>query len=214
MKRFSLLLLAAALAAMGCDSSSKKTDTNSASGNGGSDKKGSEAAADNETGRYALYKMLPVAHIWAADVKPVRLESAVLGGSDGHDGKASFWRATFGTAARQKAETFTWSGIDSPDTPKGVNHGPEDSYNPANRSAQGFDLAFLKIDTDEAFKVAQEHGGKQLLAKNPRQEVMYLLDWDSRDSSLNWHVIYGSSPSSAKLSVIVNASDGNFVHKE
>jgi len=109
MKRFSLLLLAAALAVMGCDSSSKKTDTNSASGNGGSDKKGSEAAADNETGRYALYKMLPVAHIWAADVKPVRLESSVLGGSDGHDGKASFWRCMFGSAARQKAEALVKS---------------------------------------------------------------------------------------------------------
>jgi len=213
MKILSVLFLAAALAVMGCDSSSQKTDTNSAS-NGSSEKKSSETAVQNETGRYALYKMLPVAHIWAADVKPVRLESAVMGGSDGHEGKASFWRATFGTAARQKAETFTWSGIDTPDTPKGVNHGPEDSYNPANRSAQGFDLAFLKVDTDEAFKVAQEHGGKQLLAKNPKQEVMYLLDWDPRVNSLNWHVIYGASPSSAKLSVVVNASDGNFVHKE
>lgn len=214
MKKLSLLFFAAALIVMGCNSSSPKTDTNSASTSGSPEKKDSEAAVQNETGRYALYKMLPVAHIWAADVKPVRLESAVMGGSDGHDGKASFWRATFGTAARQKAETFTWSGIDTPDTPKGVNHGPEDSYNPANRSTQGFDLAFLKIDTDEAFKVAQEHGGKQLLAKNPKQEVMYLLDFDPRVNSLNWHVIYGASPSSAKLSVVVNASDGNFVHKE
>ena len=199
---------------MGCDSSPKKTTTNSASDANATQPKNGEAGGQNETGRYALYKMLPAAHIWAPDIKPVRLESVLTGSSDGHDGKASFWRCTFGSATQQKSETFTWSGIDSPDTPKGVNHGPEDSYNPANRSTQGFDLAFLKIDTDEAFKVAQEHGGKQLLAKNPKQEVVYLLDWDPRVGALNWHVIYGNSPSSAKLSVVVNASDGNFVHKE
>src|SRR5438270_7373480 len=212
MKTVSLLFLAAALAVLGCDSSPKKTETNSASGS--TEKKSSEAAVDSETGRFALYKMLPVAHIWAADVKPVRLESTVMGGSDGQDGKAAFWRCIFGSAARQKAETFTWSGVSTPDNPKGVNHGAEDSYNPANRSAQGFDLAFLKTDSDEAFKVAQEHGGKQLLAKNPKQEIIYLLDWDPRLNQLNWHVIYGGSEGSAKLSVVVNASDGKFVHKE
>src|SRR5436305_7925804 len=130
MKNVSLLLLAATLAVLGCDSSPKKTDANSASTS--TDKKNSEAV-ENETGRFALYKMLPVAHIWAGDEKPVRLESAVLAGSDGHDGKASFWRCMFGSAARQKAETFTWSGFSTPDTPRGISHGAEDSYNPANR---------------------------------------------------------------------------------
>src|SRR5947209_3197185 len=130
MKTVSLLFLAAALAVLGCDSSPKKTEINSASGS--TEKKSSEAV-DSETGRFALYKMLPVAHIWAADVKPVRLESTVMGGSDGQDGKAAFWRCIFGSAARQKAETFTWSGVSTPDNPKGVNHGAEHSYNPANR---------------------------------------------------------------------------------
>ena len=204
-----LLCLLAALILSGCDSTPKKTE------GGTSSSTSNEKPADQtETGRFGLQKMLPVARIWAGDAKPVRLESVVFSGQNGHDGKASFWRATFGSAGRQKAETFTWSGSSSPDNPKGVNHGPEDSYNPGNRSAQGFDLAYLKIDSDKAFEIAQEHGGKQLLSKNPKQEVMYLLDWDPRLDQLNWHVIYGTGEAGAKLSVTVNASDGKFVHKE
>jgi hypothetical protein len=201
-----LTFFAAAVLLAGCDSSPKKTETPSAAKQ--------TATNDSETGRFGLQHMLPAARLWNADAKPVRVESVTLGGSDGHDGKSPFWRGTFGSAARQKAITFTWSGVASPDTPKGVNHGPEDSYNPANRSEQGYDLAYLKTDSDQAFEVAQKHGGKELLDKNPKQQVIYLLDWDSRTDTLNWHVIYGDSESSAKLTVIVNASEGRFVHKE
>jgi hypothetical protein len=196
------LFLTAALFVTGCDdNSSKKTET-----------KPSEPAVELETGRFALQKMLPSARLWAADAKPVRVESVNLTGSNGHDGKANFWRATFGSAARQKQETFTWSGVSNADTQRGVNHGPEDTYNPNNRSAQGFDLAFLKTDSDKAFEIAQEHGGKQLLARNPKQEVVYLLDWDSRVNELNWHVGYGGGES--RLSVTVDGTEGRFVHKE
>ena len=207
MTRVGIFLLAAALLTLGCDSSPKKSGNGSAANN-------QKPVISTETGRFALQKMLPPARMWAADSRPVRLESSVLGGTDGHDGKAGFWRCMFGSAARQKAETFTWSGMDTPDNPRGINHGPEDSYNPANRSAQGFDLPFLKVDSAQAFEVAQQHGGKQLLAKNPKQEVIYLLDWDPSVNELNWHVIYGSSESNAKLTVIVNASEGKFVRKE
>ncbi len=209
MKKATLLTcFVAAILLAGCDSTPKKSETGPAADSN------KAAAVESETGRFGLQHMLPAARLWAADAKPVRLESVNLGGNDGHDGKSSFWRGTFGSAGRQKAETFTWSGISNPDTPKGVNHGPEDSYNPSNRSEQGYDLAFLKVDSDEAFDVAQKHGGKELLAKNSKQEVIYLLDWDARTQALNWHVIYGSSESSSKLTVIVDASDGKFVHKE
>ena len=117
------------------------------------------------------------------DALPVRLESTNLKGSDGHDGKANFWRAQFASAGRQKAEPFTWSGVATDDTPKGVNHGVEDTYNPANRSARPFDLNFLKVDTDKAFEVAQEHGGKKVLEKDPKTNVGYLLDFDGSRAS-------------------------------
>jgi hypothetical protein len=117
------------------------------------------AASQSETGRFALQRMLVPARGWSADALPVRLESTNLKGSNGHDGKANFWRALFASAGRQKSEPFTWSGVATEDTPKGVNHGVEDTYNPANRLARPFDLNFLKVDTDKAFEVAQNKCG-------------------------------------------------------
>jgi hypothetical protein len=95
-----------------------------------------------------------------------------------------------------------------------VNHGAEDNYNPANRTARPFDLNYLKKDTDKAFEVAQAHGGKQVLEKDPKVSVGYLLDWDTQSSVLRWHVIYGGSESTGKLTVLVDASSGSFIRKE
>src|SRR5947209_19615565 len=85
--------------------------------------------------------------------------------------------------------------METEDTQKGVDHGVEDTYNPANRLARPFDLNFLKVDTDKAFEVAQEHGGKKVLEKDPKTNVGYLLDFDGMSSQLRWHVIYGGSES-------------------
>src|SRR5436305_2134223 len=173
MKNASLLLLFTAIFFLGCDSEPPKKQP---SPSGGSSQ---TSASQLETGRFALQKMLPAARLWAADGQPVRMHSQSAKDSSGQDGKSGFWQTTFVSPSRQKSEAFSWSGMSGPDaSPKGVDHGREDSYNPANRSIQPFDLSFLKIDSDKAFAVAQQHGGKQLLAKTPALEVMYVLDWD------------------------------------
>jgi hypothetical protein len=142
------------------------------------------------------------------------LESTNLKGSNGQDGKATFWRALFASPGRQKSEPFTWSGVATEDTHKGVDHGVEDTYNPANRASRPFDLNFLKVDTEKAFEVAQKHGGKQILDKDPKVNVAYMLDWDMQANQLRWHVIYGGSESAGKLTVLVDASSGEFLRKE
>lgn len=201
MKKLSLILLAALSLALGCESAPEK--------------KPEPPKTEFQTGRFALQKMLVPAHLWSADAQPVNLKSNAGSDNTGHDGKSGFWQATFASPGRQKAEPFSWSGLTGPDAPpRGVNHGVEDTFNPANRSTQPFDLSFLKVDSDKAFEVAQQHGGKQLLEKNPQQQVFYLLDWDPREAALRWHVIYGGSQNNAQLTVIVNASTGEFVHKE
>jgi hypothetical protein len=198
------LMFAAAMLLLGCDSSPDK-------GAGSSQ----PATTQVETGRFAMQKMIAPARLWVADAQPVRMTSSTGKDNLGHDGKSGFWQTTFASPARQKAESFSWSGLVGPDAPpRGVDHGTEDSFNPANRSTQPFDLAFLKIDSDQAFEVAQKHGGKELLAKNPNQEVLYVLDWDAHLNELRWHVIYGSSENKSQLTVIVNASTGDFIHKE
>ena len=190
------------LAAAGCDSSSTTPVA-----------KATPAVSQFETGRFALQKMLAPARFWASDAQPVRLESSNIKDSNGHDGKASFWRAQFASAGRQKSEPFSWSGVASVDVARGVDHGAEDSYNPANRSARTFDLNFLKTDTDKAFEVAQQHGGKQLLGKDPKTTVSYLLDWDAQSSQLRWHVMYGAE-TVGRLTVLVDASSGEYIRKE
>jgi len=167
-----------------------------------------------ETGRFAFQKMLVAAHIWSRDAQPIQLESVVMPDGNGHDGKAAFWRTTFASVSRQRMLSFTWSGSASPDTSRGIDHGVEDSFNPANHSTQPFDLNYLKQDSDQAFTVAQQHGGKQMLAKKPMQPVIYLLDFDARIPALRWHVIYGGNTGNAPLTVIVDATNGQFVHKE
>jgi hypothetical protein len=192
---FAFLLLA------GCDSSPKS--------------KPAPPPTTLETGRFALQKILGAARLWAADAQPVRLESEVMKGSNGHGGKSGFWRASFASTQGLKSQPFTWSGMSGPDAPpRGVDHGASDTYNPANRSTQSFDLNYLRVDSDKAFEVAQAHGGKELLEKAPETEIKYLLDWDAHASELKWHVIYGGNEGLAKLSVVVDASTGLFIHKD
>jgi hypothetical protein len=203
LKRIAVSSIAALiLAAVGCESSPNAPAA-----------KATPAPSQFETGRFALQKMLAPARFWAADAQPVRLESSNIKDSNGHDGKASFWRAQFASVSRQKSEPFSWSGVSSPDVQRGVDHGAEDSYNPANRSARTFDLNFLHADTDKAFEVAQEHGGKQVLEKDPKVSVTYLLDWDAQSSQLRWHVMYGGE-TLGKLTVLVDASNSEFIRKE
>jgi hypothetical protein len=195
-------LLILALTLVACDESKPNT------GQGSTPEK---KVTETQTGRYALQKMLPVARLWAADAKPIQLESSPSSENNGQDGKSAFWRAVFGSASRGKSEPFSWSG--SPDS-HGVDHGVEDTFNPNNRSTQPWDLAFLKVDTDKAFEVAQEHGGKELLSKEPKMQIMYFLGWNAGSSQLAWFVIYGGSTSSARLTVLVDASTGHFLRKE
>jgi hypothetical protein len=196
-----LVLLALALAFLGCETGPTP------GGNTASQPKTNEF----ETGRFALQKMLPVAHMWSPDAAPVQLSSSATSESNGHDGKSGTWRAVFASRGRQKSEPFIWSGM--ADTQRRVDHGVEDVFNPANRSTQPWDLNFLKVDTDQAFNVAQQHGGKQLLEKDPKAQVGYLLDFDPLSSQLRWHVMY-SSESAGRLTVLVDASSGNFLRKE
>lgn len=194
MRRIGLtLLFAATLAFCGCEEEPAKPVNQ-------------PKAAQLQTGRFALQKMLPAARLWSPDAQPVQMNSGTNSQSNGHDGQAAFWRAVFASPARSKAEPFSW------DANSGVDHGVEDVYNPGNRSMQAWDLNFLKVDTDAAFTVAQEHGGKELLEKDPKLPVIYQLNFDS--GQLRWHVIYGGDINSAKLGVVVDASTGKFLHKE
>jgi len=200
-----LLLLAA------CSSSSK---TGSSSESQPAVKPAAKQA-EYETGRTALQKMYISARGWAADVQLFRLQSQFTADAPTSEGKAGLWRGSFASPAKRMMKLFLWSGLVGNDVPEqGVSFSAEDSWNPGNNSARVFDLGFLKVDSDQAFEVAQKHGGEKLTAKDPKQPVFFVLDWDAQKSELVWHVIYGSSTDESKLRIAVNATSGEFLRAE
>jgi hypothetical protein len=199
-----LLMIMALLA--GCDSTPTKPAEPA---------KAEPKAPELFTGRAAFYKVFISARNYAADVKPFRIESTPSPDGNGLDGKSAIWRASFASATQKGVKPFFWSGSNAPDAPpRGVSPGNEDVYNPGNASTQVFDPAFLKIDSDQAFTEAQKHGGDKVLEKDPATPVLYVCDWNHNTNELIWHVIYGSSRETAKLTVAVNASTGAFIRVE
>src|SRR5262250_2047101 len=116
-KKNLLVLFVLALGLLGCDTAPTPA------GNTASQPKANEF----ETGRFALQKLLPSAHMWSTDAAPVQLSSVATSESNGHDGKSGTWRAVFASRARQESEPFIWSGM--ADAQRRVDHGVEDVFN-------------------------------------------------------------------------------------
>jgi len=171
--------------------------------------------AEYETGRTAFQKLYVSARMWAADVKPFRLQSQFTGDAPTQEGKSGLWRASFASPSKRMMKLFVWSGLAGPDAPQpGISFSAEDSWNPSNKSTPTFDIGYLKVDGDSAYSVAQKHGGEKLTQKDAKQPVFFVLDWDASKSQLLWHVIYGSSQDEAKLRIAVDATSGEFVRVE
>ena len=167
------------------------------------------------TARSAFQKLYVAARGWNADARPYRIESVVTSDGNGHDGKWAVWRASFASPTARSEKTYTWSGSTADGAPsRGISPGTEDSYNATNSSTQVFDMAFLKIDSDQAGATAQKHGGDKILDKSADTPMTYSCDWNHNTNELVWHVIYGSGREGAKLTVAVNASTGEFIRVE
>ena len=206
MRKPLVVLCALAFLLSGCSSSNN------------SESKPSEAAAkkaEYETGRVAFQKMYLLAREWAPDATPFRLQSRFTADAPASEGKSGVWRASFASPGRNMMKMFVWSGLVGPDAPEqGISFSAEDSWSPTNTSARVFNLGFLKVDSDKAYEVAQKNGGQKLTAKDPKQPVFFVLDWDGAKNQLVWHVIYGNSQDDAKLRIAVDASSGEFLRVE
>jgi hypothetical protein len=207
MKKLLMAVLALALWTMaGCSSESSKPAQT---------EKPQPKAADLQTGRYAFQKLYIAARGWARDAEPFRLESQPTAESKGKDGKSAVWRASFASPLGRGVKPYVWSGTDAQDAPsRGISPGTEDTYSPTNSSTHIFDMGFLKVDSDKAFEVGQQHGGDKLLEKAPDTPILYVLDWNQATNVLIWHVIYGNSRDDAKLIVDVNGTSGEFIRVE
>jgi hypothetical protein len=167
------------------------------------------------TGREALQKMYIAARSWSVDAKPFHLDSQPTKEANGQDGKSGLWQAGFASPSRREQKMFSWSGIKSDNAPEpGIASRPADTYNPANTYTQIFDIAFLKIESTDALKEANKHGGDKLLKKSPDTEIFYVVEWDGKKNKLFWRVLYGDNKNDPKLAVDVDASTGQFIKVE
>ena len=159
------------------------------------------------TGRNAFYKCYPAARMWAQDAQPYRVESQTTADSKGREGKASEWRIGLASPLHHSSKPYTWKAGE-------VSFDPDDTYSPTNSSTQVFNSAFFKVDSDQALDVAQKNGGSKLLETEPDTLIFYVLDWNSQENVLLWHVIYGATRDNPKLRVSVDASTGVFLRIE
>jgi len=201
-----LLLVIALSALTGCSSESSKPAEPA---------KPENKAPELITARSAFQKVYIAARGWNQDARPYRLGSVATSDGNGHDGKWAVWTGSFASPAQQREKSYTWSGSTADGAPsKGINPGTEDGYSPSNANTKVWDMAFLKIDSDQAFTEAQKHGGDKVLEKTPDTPVTYVCDWNHNTNELVWHVIYGANREGAKLTVAVNASTGEFIRVE
>lgn len=171
--------------------------------------------AQYDTGRTAFQRLYVAARAWAPDVRPFRLESHFTSDAPTSQGKAGLWRAPFASPSRRMMKSFVWSGLVGADVPEpGISFSSEDTWSASNSSTQPFDIAFLKVDSDKAYEVAQKNGGEKLTRKDPKQPVTFRLSWDAAKNQLVWHVLYGDNPSEAKLRIAVDATSGAFLRVE
>jgi len=159
--------------------------------------------------------MFVAARAWAPDVRPFRVQSQFTADAPTAEGKAGLWRASFASPSRRMMKMYVWSGLVGPDAPEqGISFSAEDTWSATNSSTVPFDMAFLKVDSDKAYEVAEKNGGDKLTKKDPKQPVTFQLSWDVTKNQLVWHVLYGDNPSEAKLRIAVDATSGAFLRVE
>ena len=130
------------------------------------------------TGQSALYKMYQMARSWAPDAQVLKMNSILLSEvPDVPPGTAAAWQATFTSAARSQARSYTYSIVESQgNLHKGVFAGLEEGWSGPRSGNTPFLMLAVKIDTDAAYKTALANGGAEYDKKNPGKPISLLLE--------------------------------------
>jgi hypothetical protein len=204
---FALIVISFAILTAGCESTEKPKESTSATPAATAP----PPAPMPYTGEEAFNRMLALAVKWSPDAQPARVESVLTPETTGQDGKATIWRGYFASSARRAVKTIVCSGSRRPDAPPfGVSTEGDAAYN-AESASLVFSQYLLKTDTDQAFTIAQQHGGDAIVKKDPQQPVTYVLLKDRKQNAPVWYVIYGASEKDRKGIGVINATTGAFV---
>ncbi len=165
------------------------------------------------SGRQAFQKMYPAARGWALDAVPLQLKSIDLSQVKAEKGKTGAWQAIFVSPSKVKSKTYTYSAIEAEgNLHQGVFAGLEEDFAVGRGAATLFDIAAIKVDSDQAYDVAAKKSA-DYIKKYPGKPMSYILERTNRLPDLAWRVIWGESVGSSDYSVYVDASTGKFLEK-
>jgi hypothetical protein len=163
------------------------------------------------TAKQCFGSMVNLAQRWQPDALPFHMESELTTETTGQGGKSTIWRAIFASQSRGTMKSFVCSGSREPSAPaRGYTSSAESPY-PPNVPALLFDPSYFQNDSDKTFATTLEHGGAPLIKQDPKQPIVYLLDWDTKQKALLWTVIYGKTQADRKGICVVNAATGAFI---
>jgi len=178
-------------------------------------KKEPEKPPEPIAGQSALYKMYQVARSqWAPDAQVLKMNSIVLSEvpTVPRD-KAAGWEATFTSAARSQARSYTYCIVESQgNLHKGVFAGLEQGWSGPSGNTAPFPVMAVKIETDAAYQTALKQA-TDYEKKNPGKPISWLLEKDNKYPDPVWRVIWGESVGTSNFSVILDASTGEFKEK-
>jgi hypothetical protein len=164
------------------------------------------------TGRQAFQRMYPQARGWAPDAQPLQIRSLNMAQVKADPGKAGAWQVIFVSPSRGKAKTYTFSAVEAEgNLHEGVFGGLEESYTPRADSSP-FDIAAIKVDSDEAYKTAAEKS-EDYIKKNPDKPVTFLMELGKRFPDVTWRVIWGDSVGTSDYSVFVDGTTGKYLER-
>jgi len=174
--------------------------------------------AEPASGQSGLFQMFQVARAWAPDVQLLKLSNGDLPGVKSADGKYGVWSATLASLTKKQKRDFTYAVADGEGIFKGARGGAEAPFIETTRGPRPIPVAQVKIDTPAALETAQKEIAKdksmqKVLDENKDLPVQFLLEWDRTQKNPNWRVIYGTSVSQSKFSILIDATTGEFVKK-
>ncbi|HEY2019273.1 MAG TPA: hypothetical protein VGH38_37455 [Bryobacteraceae bacterium] len=177
-------------------------------------KKEPEKPPEAIAGQSALYKMYQVARNWAGDAQVLKMNTIALSEvPDVPRGKAAAWQATFTSASRNQARSYTYSIVESQgNLHKGVFAGLEEGWSGPHGVTAPFPIMAVKIETDTAFQTALKQG-EDYDKKNPGKPISFLLEKENKFPDPVWRVIWGESVGTSNFSVIIDASTGDYKEK-
>ena len=165
------------------------------------------------TGRQAFQRMYPTARAWAQDSLPLELRCIRLQQVPSEKGKAGAWQGIFVSVASGRSRTYTYSAVEAEgNLHQGVFAGPEERYSGPSGQQSPFEIAAIKIDSDQAYDVAAKKSA-DYIKKFPDKPITFVLERTRRFPDVTWRVIWGDSVATSDYSVFVDATTGQYLEK-